>query len=64
MFEKCPFAFQLQCKKILLSIAEKVKLLDDLHKQKPKLGCHPSAELYKEKRLTTSKSVNYKNRKL
>ena len=34
-------------KKITLSLTDKVKLLD-LHKQKPKLGCHPLAELFKE----------------
>ena len=39
-------------KKITLSLTDKVKFLD-LHKQKPKLGCRPLAELFKE----TSKSV-------
>ena len=34
-------------KKISLSLNVKVKLLD-LHKQKPKLGCHPLAQLFKE----------------
>ena len=34
-------------KKMTLSLNEKVKLLD-LHKQKPKLGCRPLAELFKE----------------
>ena len=34
-------------KKITLSLTDKVKLLD-LHKQKPKLGCHPLGELFKE----------------
>ena len=34
-------------KKITLSLTDKVKLLD-LHKQKPKLGCRPLAELFKE----------------
>ena len=34
-------------KKITLSPTDKVKLLD-LHKQKPKFGCHPLAELFKE----------------
>ena len=34
-------------KKITLSFTDKVKLLD-LHKQKPKLGCYPFAELFKE----------------
>ena len=34
-------------KKITLSLTDKVKLLD-FHKQKPKLGCHPLAELFKE----------------
>ena len=33
-------------KKITLSLTDKVKLLD-LHKQKPKLGCHPLAKLFK-----------------
>ena len=47
-------------KKIKLSLTDKVKLLD-LHKQKPKLGCRPLAELFKD---TTSKSVSHKQRKL
>ena len=34
-------------KKIMLSLTDKAKLLD-LHKQKPKLGCRPLAELFKE----------------
>ena len=34
-------------KNITLSLTDKVKLLD-LHKQKPKLGCRPLAELFKE----------------
>ena len=34
-------------KKIMLSLTDKVKLLD-FHKQKPKLGCHPLAELSRE----------------
>ena len=34
-------------KKITLSLTDKVNLLD-LHKQKPKLGCRPLAELFKE----------------
>ena len=34
-------------KKIILSLTDKMKFLD-LHKQKPKLGCHPFAELFKE----------------
>ena len=34
-------------KQITLSLTDKVKLLD-LHKQKPKLGCRPLAELFKE----------------
>ena len=32
-------------KKIASFLIDKVKLLD-LHKQKPKLGCHPLAELF------------------
>ena len=34
-------------KKITLSLTDKVKLLD-LKKQKPKLGCRPLSELFKE----------------
>ena len=34
-------------KKVTLSLTDKVKPLD-LHKQKPKLGCRPLAELFKE----------------
>ena len=34
-------------KNITLSLTEKVKLLD-LHKQKPKLGCRPLAEHFKD----------------
>ena len=34
-------------KKIMLSLTDKVMLFD-LHKQKPKLGCRPLAELFKE----------------
>ena len=34
-------------KKITLSLTDKVNLLD-LHKQKPKLGCRPLAERFKE----------------
>ena len=34
-------------KKITLSLTDKVMLLD-LHKKKPKLGCRPLAELFKE----------------
>ena len=34
-------------KKITLSLTDKMKFLD-LHKQKPKLGCRPLAELFKE----------------
>ena len=34
-------------KKIMLSLTDKGKLLD-LHKQKPKLGCRPLAELFKK----------------
>ena len=37
-----------RCKKIMLSLTDKVKLCTNLHKQKPKLGCHPLAELFKE----------------
>ena len=34
-------------KNITLSLIDKVNLLD-LHKQKPKLGCRPLADLFKE----------------
>ena len=34
-------------KNIMFSLTDKVKLLD-LHKQKPKLGCRPLAELFKQ----------------
>ena len=34
-------------KKITLFLTDKVKLLH-LHKQKPKIGCRPLAELFKE----------------
>ena len=33
-------------KKIMLPLTDKVNLFD-LHKQKPKLGCRPLAELFK-----------------
>ena len=43
-------------KNIKLSLTEKVKLLD-LHKQKPKLGCRPLAEHFKETdNIVTGKS--------
>ena len=38
-------------KKITLFLTDKVKLLN-LHKQKPKLGCRPLAELFKETYIT------------
>ena len=43
-----PVPSRVSCgKKITLSLTDKVKLLD-LHKQKPKLGCRPLTELFKE----------------
>ena len=42
-----PVLSRVSCgEKVTLSLTDKVKLLD-LHKQKPKLGCHPLAELSK-----------------
>ena len=49
-------------KKIAFFLIDQVKLLD-LHKQKPKLGCHSLAELFKETyniKVGKSHSENYK----